>query len=218
MSGQPLVPSPLYGLRTWSVAGARGEERLAGPQQPAPWPVGGDWLEATCALGEGHSAPAAGCGCGIHAWHPRRRWARQVLAPRHRVAGVVEARGGVELHRDGFRAESARPYALFLAAGGDAGVVGRLAQAYAVEVVPVGGPAAILDWCGARGLGLEPAVVDGLLGPERVAERQRGARVARLRAAAALVTIAVLLAVGLAATGDPGDRALYGRTGEVQIR
>ena len=32
MTAPQLVPSPLYGLRTWSVAGAHGQERLAGPQ------------------------------------------------------------------------------------------------------------------------------------------------------------------------------------------
>jgi hypothetical protein len=94
MSGPPLVPSPLYGLRTWSVVGASGEERLAGPQQAAP------------------------------------------------VPGVVEARGGVELHREGFRAAQARPFALSLAPGANAGLIGRLAAAYDAEVVPAGGPGA----------------------------------------------------------------------------
>ena len=216
MSVPPLVPSPLYGLRTWTVVGGLGEERLAGPQQPAPWPDGGDWLEATCARDAAHVAPAPECECGIHAWHPRRRWARQALAPRRRVAGVVEARGAIELHRDGFRAERARPYALFLGPGADAAVVGRLAAAYSVAVVPAGGPGAVLDWCREHGLGLEPAVVDELLGPERVAERRRGLRVQRLRTAAALAAIALMLALGLTTTGDPGDRTLFGRTGEVR--
>ena len=218
MSAPPLVPSPLYGLRTWSVTGARGQERLSGPQQPAPWPAAGAWLTAACARGAGHAAPAPACECGIHAWHPRRRSARRVLALRRQVAGVVEARGAIELHRDGFRAEHARPFALFLAPGAHAGVVGRLAETYSVEVVPAGSAGAVVDWCGARGLGLEPAVVDALLGPERLAERQRAVRAGRLRAGAALALVAVLLAIGLAATGDPGARTLHGRTGEVQLR
>ena len=216
MSGPPLVPSPLYGLRTWSIVGAPGEERLGGPQQPAPWPVDGGWLSAACARGIRHTAPAPGCECGIHAWHPRRRSARRVLAPRRQVAGVVEARGAIELHRDGFRAEQARPFALFLVPWGNAAVAGRLASAYSAELVPAGGPSDVLAWCSARGLGLEPDVVDGLLGPARVAERRRGARAQRLRVAAALAAIAGLLALGLAATGDPGDRTLFGRTGEVR--
>ena len=76
----------------------------------------------------------------------------------------------------------------------------------------------MVDWCRARGLGLEAAVVDELLGPELLSERRRGLRVQRLRAAVALVVIALLLAIGMVATGDPGDRTLYGRTGEVLPR
>jgi hypothetical protein len=218
VSGAPLIPSPLYGLRTWTVVGARGEERLAGPQQPAPWPVAGAWLVAECARDAAHPAPAPDCVCGIHAWHPRARSARRVLAVRRQVAGVVEARGAVELHRDGFRAEQARPFALFLAPGAREALVGRLAETYAAEAVPARDAAAVVGWCSAHGLGLEPAVVDELLGPERLAERRRSRRVRRLRAAAALVAIAALLGVGLVVTADPGDRTLYGRTGEVQPR
>jgi hypothetical protein len=218
VTGPPLVPSPLYGLRTWTVVGGRGEERLAGPQQPAPWPADGAWLTAGCARDPAHSAPAPGCQCGIHAWHPRPRSARRVLSLRRQVAGVVEARGAVELHRDGFRAEQARPFALFLAPGAQAALVGRLAQTYAAEVVPARAPGAVVDWCRARGTGLDPGVVDELLGPERLAERRRRVRLVRLRAAAALVVLMLAVAIGLAATGDPGDRTLSGRTGEVRPR
>ena len=217
MSAPPLVPSPLYGLRTWSVVGESGQERLGGPQQRAPWPEDG-WLTAACAGGAGHFAPAPDCECGIHAWHPRKRSARRVLALRRQVAGVVEARGVIELHRDGFRAEHARPFALFLSPGANAALVRRLAFAYSVEAVPAGGPGAVVDWCRSRGLGLEASVVDELLGPERLAEWELGVLVQRLRVAGALVLVAVLLAAGLAATGDPGPRTLHGRTGEVQLR
>jgi hypothetical protein len=215
MSEPTLVPSPLYGLRTWSVVGERGEERLAGTQVQEPWPDGGDWLTATCAHDPGHAAPAPDCACGVHALHPGRRAARRVLATRREVPGVVEARGAIELHREGFRAEQARPFALMKAPGRNAALVDRLATAYDAEAVPVSGPDAIVDWCRSRGLGLEPDVVDELLGPERVAEQRRRVRVVRLRFAAALAAIAVLLALGLAFTANPGDRRLFGRTGEV---
>lgn len=218
MSGPALVPSPLYGLRTWSVVGPSGGERLAGPQQATPWPEAGGWLTASCARGEGHAAPAPGCECGIHAWHPSRRSARRVLAIRREVPGVVEARGAIEVHRDGFRAERARPFALMVLPRANAALAGRLATAYDAELVPVEGPDAILDWCRARGVGLEPAVVDELLGPAGVAEQRRGIRARRLKFAAALATIALLVGVGLAATDDPGDRTLKGRTGEVRPR
>jgi hypothetical protein len=219
MSAPALVPSPLYGLRTWAVVGARGDERLAAPQQRTPWPDGGSWLAARC---EGHAAPAPGCGCGIHGWHPNAAAARRVLGRRGAIPGVVETTGAVELHRDGFRAERGRPYALFLRRGGNGRLVERLAEAYAAEVIPVGEPADVLGWCRERGMGLEPRVVDELLGPERVAAerdaRRRKRRADRLRLVAVLAAIALLLGVGLAATDDPGSRPLYGRTGELHQR
>ena len=198
--------------------GPSGAERLAGPQQSTPWPEGGGWLTATCMRHAGHSAPAAGCDCGIQAWHPARRSARRVLAIRREVPGVVEAGGAIEVHRDGFRAERARPFALMVAPRANAALAGRLASAYDAELVPVDGPDAILAWCRARGVGLEPAVVDELLGSAGVAEQRRRTRATRLRFAAALAAIALLLGVGLVATDDPGDRTLQGRTGEVRPR
>jgi hypothetical protein len=216
VSGPALVPSPLYGLRTWSVVGPSGEERLAGPQQATPWPEAGAWLTAACT--EAHDAPARDCACGIHAWHPSRRSARRVLAIRREVPGVVEARGAIEVHRDGFRAERARPFALMLPPRANSALAGRLAAVYDAELVPIEGPDAILAWCRARDIGLEPAVVDELLGPAGVAEQRRKNRTRRVRFAAALAAIAVLVGLGLVATDDPGDRPLQGRTGEVRPR
>jgi hypothetical protein len=219
MSAPALVPGPLYGLRTWSVVGERGSERLAAPQQRTPWPVGGDSLAATCEQNGGHAAPAPGCGCGIHAWHPDRAAARRVLGRRGGIPGVIEATGMIELHRDGFRAERARPFALFLRPNGNSRLMRRLGAAYEAEVVEIRGPDDIVAWCRERGLGLEPQVVDELLGPERLAEevgaRRRKARTDRLRIAAVLAAIALLVGAGLAVTSNPGDRPLHGRTGEI---
>jgi hypothetical protein len=210
MSAAALVPGPLYGLRTWSVVGEHGEERLAGTQHPTPWPASGAWLEARCA--RGHAAPAPDCECGIHAWHPHGRAAGRVLAIRREVPGVVEATGAIEVHREGFRAERARPYALLAAPRWNGALVGRLATTYDAELVSVDGRGAILDWCRERGLGLQPAVLEELLGPPPPRRLLRGARV---RVAAALATVAALLAVGIAVTDDPGDRKLSGRAGNV---
>jgi len=215
MTAAPLVPSPLYGLRTWSVAGE--DERLAGPQQGTRWPDGGAWLTARCAV-TSHDAPARACACGIHAWHPGRRTARRVLGARGAIPGVVEAAGAIELHRDGFRAERARPRALLVAPGANAALIGRLSAAHGAETVTVRGPADVVAWCRERGYGLEPDVVDELLGPVAVAEERRRARVMRLRVAGVLAAIALLLAIGIAATGHPGERTLHGRTGEVHVR
>jgi hypothetical protein len=216
MSDLALVPSPLYGLRTWTVVGDVGSERLAGPHHAVTWPTAGAWLEATCAVG--HASPSRDCDCGVHAWHPRRRWAGRLLAARRQIPGVVEASGAIEVHDDGFRAQRARPYALVLDGRRNPALVRRLAAAYGVPVVEARGPADVLAWCHARGLGLAEAVVAELLGP--AAEQRRRARVRRaradaLRAVAVVAVVGLLLLLGVVATDSPGDRVLHGRTGEI---
>ena len=198
----------VYGLRTWTVV----DERLAGSQRGVPWPAGGEWLEATCETG--HAAPAPGCQCGLHAWHPRREWARRCLAVSGDVPGIVEARGTIELDHDGLRAQRARPYTLVRARGSNPALLDRLAVAYGVPIVDVRGPDDLLAWCRERGLGLSEEAVDSLLGP-RVRERRRVAPVAlRLAAVAAVVAVLLLLGIG----DDPeGERELQGRTGPVQV-
>lgn len=223
MSATPVVPTPVYGLRTWRVVGEIGGERLAAPQQDATWPTAGEWLDASCSRVPEHRAPARDCGCGVHAWHPRRRAARRVLAGRREVPGIVEAAGEIEVHQDGFRAERARPHALLLAPGRNAGLLRRLADAHRAEVVDVGGPDAVLAWCRARGLGLDEAVVAELLGPEAVARQRRArrsrARGAGLRIAVVVVAAALMVVLGLTvATDPPGERVLKGRTGEIRTR
>jgi hypothetical protein len=218
----PLVATPVYGLRTWAVTGEPGHERLIGPQRGEPWPTGGAWLEARCPTVDGHTAPAPGCSCGVHAWHPHLRAVRRILASRREMPGVVEARGAIEVHEDGFRAERARPYALFLAPARNAGLAHRLGAAHDVPVVEVDGPDAVLRWCSEHGLGLAPPVVAELLGADEL-EAQRRMRRAEtrrnvLRLAAAIVVAALLVVIGLIATDDPGERTLSGRAGEVRAR
>src|SRR5918997_1149025 len=137
MTAEALVPSPLFGLRTWSSVGAQGLERLAAPQRGTPWPAGGEWLTARCGDEPGHAAPASGCACGIHAWHPSAKTARAVLGRRWEIPGVVECAGAIEVHRDGLRAERARPYALLVPPSTNAARAARLAAAHACELVPV---------------------------------------------------------------------------------
>ena len=220
MSAPPLVPNRLYGLRTWTAVGAQGDERLAGPQRGTVWPADGGWLAAGCS--EPHTAPAPACRCGIHAWHPGRHGARQMLRPRWEIPGVVEAEGTIELHQDGFRAARGRPYALFVAPNANASLIGRLAEVYGAELVHVDDAEGVCAWCATRGLGLAQDVVERLIGPERLAAergaRRRRARRTALRLASVAVVIAALIGAGLAVTSDPGDRSLYGRTGEVERR
>jgi hypothetical protein len=221
-AGAPLLPSPVYGLRTWAVVGEPGAERLGATQLHATWPPGGEWLEASCARSPEHRPPVAGCGCGVHAWHPSRSSARRVLAGRRAIPGVAEARGAIELHEDGFRAERARPAALFLLPGRNARLYQRLAESYGAELLEADGPAELLEACHVRGFGLDESTVAGLLGRDAT-ESWRRERRGRLRAdlvrlAVAAVVVTLLVIGGLALASDPpGDRVLNGRTGEIHI-
>jgi hypothetical protein len=192
----PLVPGRVYGLRTWRVVGDHGAERLAAPQRRTPWPHG--WVRAECA--EGHAAPAAGCRCGIHAWHPRRGSARRVLAGRFELPGIVEAEGTVEVHEDGFRAERARPYAFVRLPNRNPFLIDRLSAAYGAEVLDLRRPEELLAVCRERGLGLGEEVVEQLLGREAI-EQLRRERARRRRADILRVVAAALAGATLGAAG-----------------
>jgi hypothetical protein len=214
----PLVAGSLYGLRSWRVIADDGGEFLVGPMYGSRWPTGGEWMRAACP--SGHGAPAPDCDCGVHAWHPRRESARDVMRVRGMVPGVVEAQGPVEVHEDGFRSQRGRPHALVAAPGRNARLIARLADRYGAEVIEADGPGALLGWCRERRLGLDEQVVAELLGIGDPGERRRAklrqTRTNVLRVAAAVVISILLVALGLAvATDPPGERTLYGRTGKV---
>ena len=171
MTDTPLFADPLFGLRCWRVTVDDGVEWLAAPHQNTRWPPGGQWLQAKCPMG--HSAPAAGCDCGVHAWHPRRRSAREVLAVRAAVAGIVEAQGAIEVHDEGFRAAKARPYALIATPRSYAARIDRLAERYGTPIVEVSGPRALLTWCHERNIGMSEDVVADLLWTDAAPERHR---------------------------------------------
>jgi hypothetical protein len=211
----PLFADPLFGLRFWRVTVDDRGEWLAAPHQNTRWPPGGQWLHATCPTG--HGAPAADCDCGAHAWHPRRHSARDVLAPRGTVAGIVEARGAIEVHEDGFRAARARPWTLIATPGRNTALIGRLAERYGASVLEVSGPSELSDWCRDRSIGMSEKVVMDLLGTGDPAKRRRARfRKDALRVAAALAVTALLVILGLQVTPDAdGDSPLFGRTGEI---
>lgn len=216
MTDTPLFADSLFGLRFWKVVADEGGEGLAGPLQKTPWPAGGEWLHAQCA--KGHVAPAPDCECGVHAWHPRRSSARDVLAARGTVAGVVEAQGAIEVHEDGFRAARARPHVLFIRPGSNAAQIRRLADRYDASVVEIRGPRELLAYCREHHIGMEEDVVSELLGTGDVSERRRARfRKDALRLVAALLVAGVLTAGGLAITSKPAPGTkLYGRTGEIR--
>jgi hypothetical protein len=220
MSEVPLIPAALYGLRTWRVAGDARGEHLIGAYDDAPWPDGGAWLHASCERGGDHAAPAAGCLCGIHAWHPDRGSARRVLGRRFDVPGIVEVAGAIEVHEEGFRAQRGRPLALVVLPGRNARLVARLAERYRAELVEVTGPDALLAWCRIRALGLDAPAVARLLGDGAVLahqeERRRNRRRDALRAAGTVAVAGALLSAGLAfASGPPSPHGVFGRTGWV---
>jgi hypothetical protein len=216
MSDAPLIPGPLYGLRTWRVVAEDGVELLSAPHRGTTWPTGGEWLEATCERG-GHAAPTAGCDCGIHAFHPRRATARRVLAARREVPGIVEAEGPTEVHEDGFRAARARPYALVIAPGRNAKQIARLAEAYGVGVLELRRPDDMVAHCRERGLGLDEPVVAQLLGPGGQHAEARRRRASALRIAAAVALAAILLLAGSQLLPEtPPGHELTGRAGEVR--
>jgi hypothetical protein len=167
-----LLPGPLCGLRTWTLTGERGRERLRGPYSGAAWPGGGRWLRATCGADLGHPVPAGGCSCGVYGWHPTHRTARRVLAVRREIAGVVETRGAVEVHADGFRAQEGRPSVLVAHRRSNPHLMRRLAVAYGVEIVEVRDAEALIAWCREHDLGLGAATLEALLG-RPVAREQR---------------------------------------------
>jgi hypothetical protein len=214
----PLVPGPLYGLRTWRVVTDDGVEHLAAPHRRTPWLAGRGWVQATCA--QGHAAPAAGCRCGIHAWHPRRASARRVLASRFDLPGIVELDGVVEVHEDGLRAERARPYAFVRLPRRNPYVIERLARTYGAEILDLRRADELLELCRERDLGLHPRVVEGLLGADAIQQRRqiraRQRRQDALRLAAALVAAAALAGVGLASERS-GERSSRSAPGTVEL-
>ncbi|MGH2968795.1 MAG: hypothetical protein ACRDK0_06985, partial [Solirubrobacteraceae bacterium] len=146
----------------------------------------------------------------------------RVLSRRGEIAGIAEAHGAIELHRDGFRAERARPYALALVPGRNARLVRRLAAVYGAQVFEADGSDGVLAWCRAHELGLEGPVVTDLLGPAAAESRRASRRKARtdaLRIAAAVAMAALLVVLGLQFANDPtGERVLQGRTGEIHTK
>lgn len=215
MSDTPLFADSLFGLRFWKVALDEGGEALASPHQHDTWPPGGQWLRARCPIG--HVAPAADCDCGAHAWHPRRRSVRDVLGARGTVAGIVEAQGAIEVHEEGLRAARARPHALLAMPRSNRALIDRLADRYGVSVIEVRNPRALLAYCREHDIGMGDRVVSELLGTGDYEQRQR-ARFRRdaLRVVAAVLITGVLAGVSIQLLPDPpGDRTLFGRTGEI---
>ena len=209
----PLVPSAVYGLRTWTVD-RRARARAARRAAPRRHLAGGRRV-----AGRHVRDGARGAGGRLPLRPPRVASAPPLGAPRlaarGEVAGIVEARGTIELHHDGLRAQRARPYALVRTRRSNPALLDRLAAAYGLPLVDARGPDDLVAWCREHGLGLSEEVVASLLGPRERERRQLAPVALRLAAVAAVVAALVLLGI----SHDPkGERDLYGRTGPVHVK
>lgn len=208
----PLVAGVIHGLRTWSLDIRAGEPRLGSPMAPDyVWEADGLATTAECET-HGRDSPRPNCGCGLYAHHPRGRWADLALEHRHgrpgACGGIVAAWGRVEVHRDGFRAQHARPVALFLRAS-ERGTeyeqtVRALAHRHGAEVLVVDDAGAVLAYCRRNELGLDRGAVSRLLkdAGEPEAEDEPGAapaprRPGPLRALTAVAQAVVLGVIGI---------------------
>lgn len=176
-------------------------------------------LEAECSATPSHAPPGATCTCGLHALHPSRATARRVCGMRGEVPGILEASGAVEVHADGFRAERGRPHALALLPNGNARQLERLAKAYELELLRVGGPDGLLAHCRDRDLGLSENVVAELVGTEKLAADRRRRRRRGMLAVVWVVVVALVLG-GIAFAVHPEvqhGKTLQGRGGEIRV-
>jgi hypothetical protein len=147
-----VIVEPLVGWRLWHVRPHGGGHRLESfTWHHVSWPAGRR-MEAGCAV-HGEAAPAAGHECGIYAFATRelaedllRRYmgVRHCYGPHQRelpprapgrpiALGQVSLWGRVLVRENGFRAQYAYPYELFLI-GGDPAIARDLRDRYAVDV------------------------------------------------------------------------------------
>ena len=172
----PLFAGPLYGIRVWHASWEGGDVHLTGFNGER-WVGGGAPTHAEC-VRDGrtepdHHAPVASCTCGLHAVHPDEDGARWIDAysgygATPSLVGIIAAWGTIEVHADGFRAESARPVAICMPAharpGSDlARLAQTLADRYDAELLPAASGARLVALCHERGYGLDPALVENLI-------------------------------------------------------
>ena len=176
----PLFAGEIHGVRRWKVR----RNRLVAPFRDTEWRPGRP-LRAECDL---HADPPyPGCGCGLYAFHPH---VVDIDAHAGEVFGVIEAWGRIEVHAEGFRAEYARPAALFWRAAepeSERRRIERLAKRYGCAAIPLGRGESLAQACASRGWGIKPHAVAELVGVAYEDELRTGAgrrATARARGAA----------------------------------
>lgn len=177
-----FVPGRLYGIRKWSARrGENGTLRLGGHYEYQTWRAGGESTWAQCYQTSGHpvgdSAPAGRCTCGLYAWHPwaigrSKSWSVKgqlmaVVGGPLAVVGIIEAWGRVHVHREGFRAQFARPVTLLLVGAPRDSDYGRLVEDLAIAhragLLEAEGAGPVEDYCRANGIGIPPETVEELI-------------------------------------------------------
>ena len=208
-------------FRTAVLEGGRGRRRRgAGGPSPEDPVAGGRASGCTRSARSGHVAPAPDCECGVHAWHPRRSSARDVLAARGTVAGHRRgagrgrgARGRLPRGaRAAVRARSSRR-------GSNAAQIRRLADRYDARSPRSAGRASCSPSAASTHIGMEEDVVAELLGTGDSAASAGAPDSARTRCASSprCSWRACSSAGGLAITSKPSPGTkLYGRTGEIR--
>ena len=209
----PLFTAPIHGVRTWDVLPDRdGTPLLCGWAVNQVWPPGEPYRASCVAtqfrrvparghVRQPHLAPHPDCSCGIYALHPARLDARRDLLGKlsrcenSGVIGAIEAWGRIEVHASGFRAERARPIALYRCRTGhepSGREIERLAAAYGARIIELEGRHELPD-AFAELQGLDRKLVRGLVAEahdleleqfreQRVDSRGRTVHVTGLRA------------------------------------
>lgn len=111
---------------------------------------GANEVLATCAPHR-HPAPQPKCDCGLYAWHaPHKLVKTGGLRRSDFVYGAVRARGRIEVHRDGFRAQYAQPIVLMYMEDNE-GMRDAAQRVGASLGLPVVGASAIEAFCSEHG-------------------------------------------------------------------
>lgn len=169
------LPGRLYGIRRWSARFRADGRAILSGYQDTPWRSGGQTTWAVCKAG-GHEerSPAGWCTCGLYALHPLSSHARALVRAKPAdlplVVGFIEAYGTVQVHREGFRAQYARPIG-FLLVGEPRRryrvFVEKIAEQHAAPVISLRNYRRYREYCERLGLGLSDATVGRLLEPPK---------------------------------------------------
>src|SRR4051812_13449700 len=113
--GAPDAIEPIRAWRVWraSIDGVAGQATLHSlADRWTPWRPG-ETLEARCPSGA-HLAPSAECTCGVYAHKTRKAAIKHARMVSGAILGEVELWGKVVEHEHGYRAQYARPRALWV--------------------------------------------------------------------------------------------------------